>query len=139
MANKIHWHPDVSSAIIYWSIALISLFLGFIFSLETASFHWKSLLFLGVFLLFVLGTWQRKLILTKGGLIISYAFFKKKTFVTYEQIDKLQLFENRILILMNDDKKIDLYLSKKMAAKLYEIVQVQVPPNLIVSNWKNKE
>lgn len=48
---KIRWQPERSLAIIYWSVTFIFLFLSLTFILERAEVHWKSMLFMVIFLL----------------------------------------------------------------------------------------
>ncbi|KAF1301493.1 hypothetical protein IV487_11790 [Enterococcus saccharolyticus] len=98
MKDKIHWQLENSLAIIYWSIALISFFLGAIFILEKAEVHWKSVMFLLIFFSLIYFSRQRFIIFQRDGLVIHYARWWKNKFLPYQKITEIDLSDNNVHI-----------------------------------------
>ncbi|HIY58599.1 MAG TPA: EbsA family protein [Candidatus Tetragenococcus pullicola] len=130
MVKKIRWYPELSTNIIYWSIAFITLFLSFIFSLEAASFHWKSLVFLLLFFISWRATRRRFLIVTEDGIIITYALLRKQKVISYTSIKEMSMKNNQLSILLKNEKVLDLHIKKKDTDDFKEAVNAFVPDSL---------
>lgn len=98
MKDKIHWQLESSLAIIYWSIALISFFLGAIFILEKAEVHWKSVIFLLIFFSLIYFSRQRFIAFQRDGLAIHYARWWKNKFLPYQKITTVCFTDNNVRI-----------------------------------------
>lgn len=126
---KIRWQPEHSLAIIYWSTTLIFLFLSLIFILERAAVHWKSMLFILIFLLLFYCGHRRAIIVHKNGLQVKYARFWKTDYFTFSDIDFIQISGN-LLIIKVKGNALELRLKKKQVElfrkKLPEDVTVEV-------------
>lgn len=97
MERKFHWKHEISYAIIYWSITFFWFFLAMILSLEKATFHWKSLIFFLLFLVFIAFSRQQFIRFSEQSIQISYGFFRKKK-LSFEQIDQVVISENHLKI-----------------------------------------
>lgn len=97
MKRKFHWKHEISYAIIYWSITFFWFFLAMILSLEKATFHWKSLIFFLLFLVFIAFSRQQFIQFSEKSIQISYGFFRKKQLL-FEQINQVIISENHLKI-----------------------------------------
>ncbi len=98
MKYKIRWQLEHALAVIYWSIALIALFFSLIFALEKAEIHFKSFLFLLLFLLLVYLSRKRWLMIDNKGIQVTYARFWKNETFAYQDIKEFRFLENKIEI-----------------------------------------
>lgn len=98
MKYKIRWQLEHALAVIYWSIALIALFFSLIFALEKAEIHFKSFLFLLLFLLLVYLSRKRWLMIDNKGVQVTYARFWKNETFAYQDIKQFRFLENKIEI-----------------------------------------
>lgn len=124
--NKIRWQPEHSLAIIYWSITFIFLFLSLSFILERAEVHWKSMLFIVVFLLLFYRGYQRAVIIHKKGLQINYARFWKTDYIPFEQIRLIQISGNLLTIYLKE-QSLELQLNKKQVGSFCKVLPESVP------------
>lgn len=113
MKDKFYWRLELPYAIIYWSLAYSFLFLAFIFSLEKASFNWKALISLIIFLLFLYFDRRRFVQFTDKGHVLSYSrFWKNKKFVSQE-CNQIDLFENALIVSFQQQKIVILFKEKE--------------------------
>ncbi len=130
MMYKIRWYLENSLAIIYWSATLISFFLCLIFILEKAEFHWKSFFFLFVCLYLVYRSRQKKLLLTKTGVELTYVRFWKREFFAYDEIQAIQVLENSIHIIQQEQTR-ELKIKPQTREAFLEHAQMLVPAELL--------
>lgn len=130
MNYKIRWYLENSLAIIYWSIAFISLFFSIIFILEKASIHWKSFIFLFLFLVLIYLSRKRWLIFTDEGIKITHAQFWKNQFYDYSQIEEIYFTDSMIQITIAN-KKFDYRIKRKEILPLYYELKQFVPNTLV--------
>ncbi|HLQ39386.1 MAG TPA: EbsA family protein [Tetragenococcus sp.] len=123
--NKIRWQPEHSLAIIYWSVTLAFLFLSLSFVLERASVHWKSLVFIVIFLYLLHRGYHRTILVLKDGLKISYARFWQKKFIPFNDIEEIKINGNHVTILRQEEP-FDFTLNKKNIEFFCEMLPEQV-------------
>ncbi len=122
---KIRWQPERSLAIIYWSVTLIFLFLSLTFILERAEVHWKSMIFMLVFLLLLYLGYRRAIIVHKNGLQINYARFWKTDYFTFDEIESVEITANFVTINLKNHK-LELRLSKKRVGLFWQSLPEKV-------------
>jgi len=122
---KIRWQPERSLAIIYWSVTLIFLFLSLTFILERAEVHWKSMLFMVIFLLLFYLGYRRAIIVHKNGLQINYARFWKTDYLPFNQIESIQISVNFVTINLKK-QKLELSLRKKQVKLFWKLLPKEV-------------
>lgn len=113
MKDKFYWRLELSYAIIYWSFAYSFLFLALIFSLEKAGFNWKALIVFVIFLFFLYFDHRRFFQFTDKGHLLSYSRFWKNRKFTSQECDQIDLFENAILISLQQQKIVILFKEKE--------------------------
>lgn len=129
MKYKIRWQLEHALAVIYWSIAFIALFFSLIFALEKAEIHFKSFLFLLLFLVLVYLSRKRWLMLDKNGIQVTYARFWKKDFFTYQDIKQFRFLENKIEIDLPKET-LEFKVNKKMLLLFKEASKEIIPIHL---------
>lgn len=123
--NKIRWQPEHSLTITYWSITLAFLFLSLSFILERASVHWKSIVFMVIFLVLAYRGYQRRIIFFKAGLKIYYARLKKVDYISFAEIVQIIITGNHLKI-QTREKDFLFTLNKKSILHFYHLLPRQI-------------
>jgi hypothetical protein len=98
MKRNFFWQPELATAIIYWSCSLIVLFYSLILALENTRPYWKSNLVLGIFIFLVGLGLKRRLYLKQTEITITYSRFWKKTRISLESIQEIEIANNYLKI-----------------------------------------
>lgn len=125
MERKFYWKYETAYATIYWSLTFISFFLSMILFLEKATFHWKSLLFFIVFLLFVINNQKQYFCVSEAKVYLSKGVFGKEEWL-FEEIDWIEINGHQ-LIISSHSKKRTVYLASKKVAEVTEIFKAIAP------------
>lgn len=123
---KIRWQPEHSLAIIYWSITFVFLFLSLTFILERAEVHWKSMLFIVIFLVLFYCGYRRSIIIHKNGLQVNYARFWRTDYFTFDQIRLVEVSGNLLTIKLKE-QTLELRLNKKQVKLFFSTLPEDVP------------
>lgn len=124
MEHKFHWKHEISYAIIYWSITFFWFFLAMILSLEKATFHWKSLIFFLLFLVFIVFSRQQFIRFSEQSIHISYGFFRKKKLL-FGQINQVVISENHLKIYY-ESKVFEGLFSPKIMEELRQLLIIEL-------------
>lgn len=124
MERKFHWKHEISYAIIYWSITFFWFFLAMILSLEKATFHWKSLIFFLLFLVFIVFSRQQFIRFSEQSIHISYGFFRKKKLL-FGQINQVVISENHLKIYY-ESKVFEGLFSPKIMEELRQLLIIEL-------------
>ena len=126
MKRKLYWQPEAATAIIYWSFAMMILFISLILSLENTRPYWKSNLVLAVFFFFVWLGIHRSMLIRNDLLLIRYARLWKKSLISLPEIEKWQII-NRLISITDHQKTYTFTLRKKDVAWLETFFQEKIP------------
>ncbi len=126
MKRKLYWLPEAATAIIYWSFAMMILFISLILSLENTRPYWKSNLVLAVFFFFVWLGIHRSMLIRNDLLLIRYARLWKKSLISLPEIEKWQII-NRLISITDHQKTYTFTLRKKDVAWLETFFQEKIP------------
>ncbi|MFR0815773.1 MAG: EbsA family protein [Enterococcus casseliflavus] len=126
MKRKLYWQPEAATAIIYWSFAMMILFISLILSLENTRPYWKSNLVLAVFFFFVWLGIHRIMLIRNDLLLIRYARLWKKSLISLPEIEKWQII-NRLISITDHQKTYTFTLRKKDVAWLETFFQEKIP------------
>lgn len=126
MKRKLYWQPEAATAIIYWSFAMMILFISLILSLENTRPYWKSNLVLAVFFFFVWLGIHRSMLIRNDLLLIRYARLWKKSLISLPEIEKWQII-NRFISITDHQKTYTFTLRKKDVAWLETFFQEKIP------------
>ncbi|MFB8528103.1 EbsA family protein [Enterococcus casseliflavus] len=126
MKRKLYWQPEAATAIIYWSFAMMILFISLILSLENTRPYWKSNLVLAVFFFFVWLGIHRSMLIRNDLLLIRYARLWKKSLISLPEIEKWQII-NRLISITDHQKTYTFTLRKKDVAWLETFFQENIP------------
>lgn len=126
MKRKLYWQPEAATAIIYWSFAMMILFISLILSLENTRPYWKSNLVLAVFCFFVWLGIHRSMLIRNDLLLIRYARLWKKSLISLPEIEKWQII-NRLISITDHQKTYTFTLRKKDVAWLETFFQEKIP------------
>lgn len=126
MKRKLYWQPEAATAIIYWSFAMMILFISLILSLENTRPYWKSNLVLAVFFFFLWLGIHRSMLIRNDLLLIRYARLWKKSLISLPEIEKWQII-NRLISITDHQKTYTFTLRKKDVAWLETFFQEKIP------------
>ncbi|EOT44505.1 EbsA family protein [Enterococcus columbae] len=98
MNKKLHWQPELSSFIIYWSIAFCIVFYGLILALENTRPYLTSNLVMALGLIFIIIGFKRVLIISNQQLVIHYARFWKVSIIQFHSIQKIEIKKQEITL-----------------------------------------
>lgn len=98
MKKKIHWQPEISYLIIYWSTALCIVFYGLILALENTSPYLTSNLVMALGIIVIFLGFRRSMIVEKNQLIIYYARFWKVSVLNFNSIQKIEVQKNTLTV-----------------------------------------
>ena len=80
MKRKLYWQPEAATAIIYWSFAMMILFISLILSLENTRPYWKKQPRFSRLFLFVWLGIHRSMLIRNDLLLIRYALMEEKPY-----------------------------------------------------------
>lgn len=96
MNKRYHWQPELSVAIIYWSVTLIILFYSLTLSLENTRPYWKSNLVMVFFFVFLGIGCLRWLRLREDHIQIHYSRFWLNRQVYYQDMQNVEFSKNAL-------------------------------------------
>lgn len=96
MNKRYHWQPELSVAIIYWSVTLIILFYSLTLSLENTRPYWKSNLVMTFFFIFLAIGCLRWLRLQADHIQVHYSRFWLNHQVYYRDMQKVKFSKNAL-------------------------------------------
>lgn len=117
---RYHWQPELSWSIIYWSIALLPVFISLALVYENTKMPSLVFVFAGIFIaLFALGMNRYFLIKDNGLLVITSAniFHPKK--IEIKTIKKIEVTRSSICIFTDKWKKGKVYYMRKWPKKYF--------------------
>lgn len=135
--KRFFWQPELSVAIIFWSLTFIVLFYGLIVTLENTKMNWQGSLFLVAFVFFACLGLRRYFVLMKKGLKIQYALPWRKKLIPFGHIEKISVCQDGILIQqkgLNGQSRHSM--SKKQKKLFIEAISQEAPNITIVEETK---
>lgn len=140
MKKRYHWQPELSVAIIYWSLTLMILFYSLTLSLENTRPYWKSNLVMGFFFILCLIGLQRRIQVTDQGLKIHYSRFWKNREFAFDQLSEVEVVAaGNILEFDYQGQHYHFMMRKKTLAALIQQLQHEVPTLVIRQRQAEEE
>ncbi|MBO1306993.1 EbsA family protein [Enterococcus sp. 669A] len=126
-SKRYFWQPELSLAIIYWSITFIILFYGLIVTLENTGPFLKGNLIIGLFFVFAAIGVHRYLTINEKGLTIHYSLVWRKQFLPISHIDVILDRKDGIIIKQKGLGDYQLSMSKKQRQRFLQAAKAQFP------------
>ncbi|MGM0212749.1 EbsA family protein [Enterococcus sp. AZ109] len=126
-SKRYFWQPELSLAIIYWSITFIILFYGLIVTLENTRPFLKGNLIIGLFFVFAAIGLHRYLTINEKGITIHYSLIWRKQFLPSSHIDVILDRKDGIIIKQKGLGDYQLSMSKKQRQRFLEATAAQFP------------
>lgn len=126
-SKRYFWQPELSLAIIYWSITFIILFYGLIVTLENTRPFLKGNLIIGLFFIFAIIGLHRYLTIDEKGLTIHYSLFWRKKFLPTSHIEEICHRKDGIIIQQKGLGEYRLAMSKKQQQRFFATLAAHFP------------
>ncbi|GCF93677.1 hypothetical protein NRIC_15680 [Enterococcus florum] len=120
MKNKrYYWQPELSLAIIYWSITFIFLFYGLIITLENTGLFMRGNVVIGIFLILLAAGLHRFFTFGEREIRIHYSLFWHKKKMIVASIQEIRSRKDGVLIKMKSSEKQHRFAMSKKQKSLF--------------------
>lgn len=126
---RYHWQPELSWAIIYWSIAIAPIFIGLSLLYERTEIPSQVFVLFAIFIVLVGIGFHRYFVIEEDGYlrIVSFNFLRRSKF-PIEDIAKIEVTKSSVTIKFNNNHERIFYMRKW--PKKYFLDALAIEPNL---------